>query len=120
MRIFKNKCFDQWAKKEFLTNDVLIQAVKEVLAGQYEAYLAAHLYKKRVALLGRGKRGGARTLIALREGERAFFMYGFVKNIKAVSSKELAALKALAHDYLNHDERVIAQMLKENLLVEVL
>ena len=121
MKILKNKCFDQWAKKECLTDETLIQAVLETVAGQYEAYLGAYLYKKRVALPGRGKRGGARTIIAVRRDDRAFFIYGFAKNAKAsTSSKELEALKDLARDYLNHDEVMIKRMLKEKLLIEVL
>jgi hypothetical protein len=58
--------------------------------------------KKRVALPGRGKRGGVRTLVATRRASRWFFVYGFEKNEKAnVSSKELEALQWLAEQLLD-------------------
>ena len=46
----------------------------ELESGLVDADLGGHVYKKRVSLSGRGKRGGARTLIALRLGEKAFFL----------------------------------------------
>ena len=33
------------------------------------------LYKKRMALAGRGKRGGARTIVAYNKGDVFFFVY---------------------------------------------
>ena len=38
---------------------------------------------KRLALPGRGKRGGARTLVATNKGNRWFFLFGFEKNARA-------------------------------------
>ena len=120
MRIFKNKPFNQWAKKVYLTDRMLTQLVLETEAGHYEAHLAAHLYKKRVALPGRGKRGGARTIIAIYHGECAFFVYGFSKNEKSsISHKELEALKRLAHDYLGLNDQMLKSLLKDNSLIEV-
>ncbi len=69
---------------------VLRTAVEELKNGLLDADLGGHVYKKRVGLGGRGKRGGARTLIAFRIEKKAFFLYGFAKNSRAdVSSKEL-------------------------------
>lgn len=99
---------------------MLIHAISEIEKGHYEAHLAANLYKKRIALLGRGKRGGARTLIAMRKGDRAFFLYGFAKNKQAsISNKELEVLKNLAHDYLNLSDLMLVKMLKEGFFSEV-
>ena len=72
-------------------------AVAEMEEGLIDADLGGHVYKKRVALQGRGKRGGARTLLAYRIGKKAFFMYGFSKNeLDNIDDKELKALKQLA------------------------
>jgi hypothetical protein len=54
-----------------------------------------------VALPGRGKRGGARTLVATRKASRWFFVFGFEKNEKAnVTPTELEALQTLAGSLL--------------------
>jgi hypothetical protein len=43
---------------------MLCAAVEEIASGLIEADLGGHVLKKRVALAGRGKSGGARVLIA--------------------------------------------------------
>jgi hypothetical protein len=83
MRIFKNKAFTKWAEKEGLNDDALQIAVDEMERGLIDADLGGHLVKKRVAVGGRGKRGGVRTLLAYKSGDKAFFMYGFAKNARA-------------------------------------
>jgi hypothetical protein len=47
-------------------------AVEETAAGLIDADLGGRVYKKRVPLPGRGKRGGARTLIGTDLGERCW------------------------------------------------
>lgn len=81
MRIFKNKTFTRWARKEGLSDAALIQAVAEAEQGLIDVDLGGHVYKKRVALAGRGKSGGARTVLAYQVNEKAFFIYGFAKNV---------------------------------------
>ena len=90
MRIFKNKAFNKWAAKTALSGDTLRAAVDEMERGLIDANLGGHVVKKRVAVGGRGKSGGFRTLLAYKSGDRAFFMYGFAKNARAnVSADEL-------------------------------
>ena len=48
--------------------------------GLIDARLSRQVVKKRVPLPGRGKRGGARTLVAFRQDDNAFFIFGFAKN----------------------------------------
>ena len=78
------------------------------------------MVKKRVALPGRGKRGGARTLVAFRQGEKAFFVYGFAKNERTnISDKELKALKLLAKELLNYPAETLAKAIKAGELIEI-
>lgn|GEM_PF-5335539 len=61
-----------------------------------------------MALPGRGKRGGARTLIATNKSSRWFFVFGFEKSEREnISGEELQALKDYADDWL---ERTSAQL----------
>jgi hypothetical protein len=70
-------------------------------AGLIDADLGGGLVKKRVGLPGRGKRGGARTLVATNRGNRWFFVFGFEKNERAnIDADELEVLQDLATDLL--------------------
>lgn len=121
MRIFKTKLFHQWAQKIKLNNDKLTLAIDEINKGLSEARLGANLYKKRISLKNKGKRGGLRTIIALKKDDRAFYIYGYAKNTLAnINDKERQTLTKLGKDYLNMNEKEIARMLKFNKLIEVL
>ena len=100
-RVFLTRVFSRWLRKTELTERRLCEAVDEMVMGLVDADLGGGVLKKRVALPGRGKRGGARTLVATNKGDRWFFVFGFEKNEKAnVSDKELEALKMQAADLL--------------------
>ncbi len=121
MRIFKHRVFHQWAKSEELMDSVLKTVVKELEQGLFEANLGSGLYKKRVGLPGKGKRGGYRTLIAFRKEDKAFFVYGFAKNVRAdIDEKEEKVYRQLAKDFLGMDEHIIKKMLKNSKLFEVI
>ncbi len=79
IRVFKTKTFTRWLKKSELTDEVLIRAVDEMRSGLIDADLGGNVLKKRVAVSGRGKRGGARTIVATNKDDRWFFIYGFEK-----------------------------------------
>jgi len=120
MRIFKTQWFTKWAKKEKLPDSSLVAAVEEMEQGLVDADLGGHVMKKRVALPGRGKSGGARTIIAYQVEDKAFFIYGFAKNKRDnVSAKELQALQVLAADLLEYTAPMLESAMKENELTEV-
>ena len=99
--VFKTRRFNRWMRKTELTDQALCDAVSEMERGLIDADLGGGVVKKRVALPGRGKSGGARMLVATNNGNRWFFVFGFEKNDRAnVSGKELEALQAIAADLL--------------------
>ncbi|ELJ8548526.1 type II toxin-antitoxin system RelE/ParE family toxin [Vibrio cholerae] len=71
MQVYKSKWFSKWADKEDLTDRDLSAAVQEMANGLIDADLGGHVMKKRVALQGQGKSGGARTLLAFKVGDKA-------------------------------------------------
>ncbi|MGN6805079.1 MAG: type II toxin-antitoxin system RelE/ParE family toxin [Trinickia sp.] len=92
----------------------------EISRGLIDANLGGHVFKKRVSIGGRGKSGGVRTLLALRVGDRAFFVFGFAKNERSnVSDKELETLKRLASQLLGYDARELREALSTGKLYEV-
>ena len=120
MRIFKNKAFNKWAGKEGLTDAALQAAVTEIEKGLVDADLGGHVIKKRVALEGRGKSGGARTLLAYQVGDKAFFVYGFAKNARAnIKADELKGLKAYATVLLGYSDKELRKAVEARVLIEV-
>ena len=100
-RVFKTRSFSRWMRKTELTDQALCAAVLEMERGLIDADLGGGVVKKRVALPGRGKSGGARMLVATNKGNRWFFVFGFEKNDRAnVRGKEVEALQAIAADLL--------------------
>jgi hypothetical protein len=105
---------------EVISDDALVSAVVEMEKGLIDAKLGGQVVKKRVALPGRGKRGGTRTLVAFKQGNKAFFIYGFAKNEHAnVSDKELRALKMLAKELLNFTAAALTKATKVGDLIEL-
>lgn len=69
---------------------------------------------------GQGKRGSYRTILAFKNGEKAFFIYGFAKNDRDnIDPKEQRIYRQLAKDLLNMDENTIKKMIKNGKLFEV-
>ena len=114
MQILKSKWFAHWADKEQLSSQVLCAAVAEIGQGLVDANLGRHVVKKRVALGGRGKSGGVRTLLAFTVNDKAFLLYGFAKNQQSnITDKELKTLKLLAAKLLAYDNRQLAMAIAE-------
>ncbi len=120
MRTFKTRIFARWARKEGLGDAALLDAVDEMLEGQLGDSLGGKVYKKRVALPGHGKRGGLRTLIAYKDKERAFFVFGFAKNERAnIDKTDLKALKKLSKELLGYSDSKVKKALKAKEFIEV-
>ena len=68
-RVFKTRHFSRWMRKTELSDSALADAVNEMARGLIDADLGGGLVKKRLGLAGRGKRGGARTLVATNKGD---------------------------------------------------
>jgi hypothetical protein len=119
-RVFKTHHFARWLRKSELTDVALCQAVDEMVGGLVDADLGGDILKKRVALPGRGKRGGARTLVATRRASRWYFVFGFEKNEKSnVSPTELEALQVLATELLALTEQQLRKALADGALQEI-
>jgi len=116
---YKNKEFSKWAKKEGLSDALLLAALDEVGHGLVEADLGGNVFKKRVSL-GHGKSGGARTLLAYKKDDRAFFIFGFAKNARAnIKDNELRSLKLYAKILLSYNEKDLTKAIKEKALIQV-
>ena len=120
MRVFKTRAFDRSMKRSGMTDRALWAAVLEMANGLIDGDLGGHVVKKRVALPGQGKRGGARTIVATKMAGRWFFLFGFRKNERAnIDKDELRALQEVAKELLALDDRQLDIALQAGEILEV-
>lgn len=97
----KTKWFDKWAKKQTVTDRLLLETIENVSNQLGTNNLGSGLFKVRTPKIGKGKRGGIRTFLVYKESEKAIFVYGFSKNKKDnLDKNELKYFKKLAKDLL--------------------
>ena len=82
MRIFKNKAFAKFARKEQISDAKLWEAVTAAERGNIDADYGGGVIKQRIARTNQGKSGGYRAIIYYRQADKAFFVYGFSKNTR--------------------------------------
>lgn len=107
-------------RKTQLTDRALCSAVAEMSQGLIDADLGGGVVKKRIGLAGRGKRGGARTLVATNRASRWFFLYGFEKNERSsIDDNELEALKEIAEQLLARTGKQLEEAVQDGALQEI-
>lgn len=120
MRIFQNKPFQRFGRRESIQPASLCEAVERAEAGHVDADLGGNVIKQRIPRSGEGRSGGFRSIILYREGERAFFVYAFPKNQRAnITEDELRGFRALARVMLALDEDEIELAVETGALREV-
>ncbi len=120
MEIYKITAFSEWAEEYDVSDELLFDTIIEMNNGLFDANLGGNVYKKRIPLDNKGKRGGARTIIAFKYNDKAFFIYSFAKNKQAnISDKELKALKKLAKVYFSLTDKEITEALRLGNLIKV-
>ncbi len=88
MRIFKNKWFARFARKERISDATLCEVVREAEQGNVDADLGGGVIKQRIARPQQGKSGGYRSIIYYRQADKAFFVYGWSKSERANIDKD--------------------------------
>ena len=120
MRIFRTKGFARFQRKQGVDAAALREAIARAERGLIDANLGHGLIKQRVARRGEGKRGGFRTIIAYRAGDRSVFLHGFAKNQQAnISREDERDLKDFGGMILALDARGLEIMMRGGELTEV-
>ena len=58
--------------------------------------------------------------MSFKQGEKAFFVYGFATNERAnISARELKALKLLARELLRYPAALLTKVIKAGELIEI-
>jgi hypothetical protein len=120
VRLFKLKAFARFQRREGIADKVLSEAIGGVEKGIIDADLGGGLIKQRVARPGQGKRGGFRTIIAYRRGNRAIFLFGFAKSEREnLNHDELAQWQRIGRAYLGLDDEGLEAAIAADELMEV-
>lgn len=120
MRIFKNAWFQRFARRERIPDSSLRDAVGRADKGLIDANLGGGVIKQRIARPGQGKSGGYRTIIVFKQGERAFFVYGYAKsNRDNITENEEEVFKKAAKELLSLSDAQINQLIANGALMEV-
>ena len=120
MRIFKNAWFVRFARAQNISDEALREAVLRAESGQVDAYLGGGVIKQRLPRPGQGKSKGYRTIILIREGHRAFFVYGFSKSDRDnIHKDEKEQFKKMAKHVLGLSEARLNNLIANGQLEEV-
>jgi hypothetical protein len=120
VRIFKNAWFVRFARVQNISDDALREAVLQAESGQVDADLGGGVVKQRLARPGQGKSKGYRTIILLREGYRAFFVYGFTKSDRDnIRKNEAVQFKKMAKHVLRLSDHQLSILVAEGQFEEV-
>ncbi|MBS1716417.1 MAG: type II toxin-antitoxin system RelE/ParE family toxin [Armatimonadetes bacterium] len=120
MRVFLNKPFQRFARKESITAEALWDAVTRAERGLIDADLGGGVIKQRIPRPNEGRSGGYRSIVLYRTSELAFFVYGFPKSGRDnVSKQELIAFRDLAEILLNLSLDEVQRAVKSGALQEL-
>jgi len=119
--MYKTRVFARIAKKAGIADASLKAAAEEMLKGIIHADLGGNVYKQRVAVPGRGKRGGSRVIVAANLQDRWIFVHCYLKKDQAdITPDEEIAFKEFARVYLGLSENAIKTALECGILEEIL
>jgi hypothetical protein len=120
VRVFKLKAFARDQRHEGIRDEAVAAAVRRAEQGLVDADLGGGLIKQRVARPGQGKRGGYRTVIAYRRGERAVCLYVFPKSGRDnIEADELSAWRRIGQAYMAFDAKRLEAAMAAKELTEV-
>ena len=121
MRVFKNKWFDRFAKREGISEEELCKTVQQAENWLIDADLGGGVIKQRMARKGQGRSGGYRSIVLFRRAEKAFFVYGFAKSDQDnIRPNELKAFRKLASEMLALDDKALTAAMENGTIAEVI
>ena len=120
MRIFKTRWMARFARKSRIDDALLVEAIERAAKGLIDADLGGGVIKQRVGRPGQGRSGGYRTLIAIRRGDRAIFVFAFAKNeMDNIGTDQLLVIKELAAKALGWSEAELREAMADGRIEEI-
>jgi hypothetical protein len=98
MRVYLPKSFQRDAKRDGITDEHCLDAIRKAEMGLIDAALGGGLIKQRIATGNRGAAKGSRAIVFYKRGEIAVFLHVFAKSRSAnLTDYELTEYRKLAH-----------------------
>ncbi|WP_287699001.1 MULTISPECIES: type II toxin-antitoxin system RelE/ParE family toxin [unclassified Microcystis] len=120
VRIFKNKWFTKFAKKENISDAKLWETIEDVESGRVDADYGGGVIKQRLSRTNEGKSGGYRSIILYRRDDKAFFVYGFAKSEREnIDKDEERGFKDLARVTFSLSDEELAKLVEKGVYKEV-
>ncbi len=109
----KTKWFNKWAKKNIISDEILLDTLNNIPNKLGVVDLGGGLYKVRTSKAGKGKSGGFRTIVVYREEYISIFVLGFSKTDKGnLNNEELKFFKKLSKDLLSITREEYIELVK--------
>lgn len=125
MDIYVTDEFNKFMRKAKLNDAAIIKMANELNNGLHDGNLnMGKLFKKRIASPKQSKRDSNRSIVAIHQNNKIFFIDGWRKSDipkkgKEIPDKLLETYKLLGNSFLNFTEIQIKQNIIEGLLREV-
>jgi hypothetical protein len=117
VRVFKTKRFARDARKFGVSDAALLEVLNR---GSIDADLGGGVVKQRIAREGQGKSGGFRSIILLKPGVSAFFVFVFAKSAHDnITKAELVAFRQLALELFELDQTTLNKAVAAGSLIEI-
>ena len=121
MEVFKYRDFSKWAKRIGISDLQLRETILEMERGLVGDRIGAHVYKKRLSLGARGKRGGVRLIVLFKATELAVFLYGYAKNDKSdLCQEEEEFLRTFAYELIRLEKSGKQKWIQQGLLSQLI
>lgn len=119
-RIFLSRWFLRFDRKTGIKDADLCKAIRLAELGLIHANLGGSVIKQRIPRPNKGKSGGIRSIVLFQAGNKAFFVYGFLKNERDnLRVDEVNGFKTLAEEMFVYDSDTLANALTRGFIVEV-
>jgi len=120
MKKLKTKWFSKWARKQKISDAILLRAIEDMRNNLSSVNLGRGLFKVRVASENTGKSSAYRTIVVYRENDRAVMVYSFMKKEQEnLSSDEVKSFKTLSKDILRLDDESLTGAIEKNIFVKI-
>ncbi len=116
----KTKWFNKWAKKNALSDKILLKTIENISGKLGTVKLGFGLYKIRTPKIGQGKSGSFRTIVVFKKSKIAIFVYGFSKSEKnSLGKDELKYFRKLAKDLLKIERKKYLELEKLDKFISI-
>lgn len=120
MRVFKNKWFDRFCKKQRISDEMLKNLVQDIESNKIDVDYGGGVIKQRLARKGQGKSGGYRCIVLYRLEDCLFFVYSFPKNERDnITNDELIGFKEMALEIFRFSDADLEVLIETKAIIEV-